>query len=421
MRDKLLQLGFGARRSSGSGETSGRARVVYLDHVANWSGGEIALARLLPALAGAIEPIVILADDGPLCGHLRDLGIAVEVVPMGRSLRDLRRSEGWTISKAARAVVGFSAYAVRLRGRLRQLAPAVVHGNSLKASVYGLIAAKGAGIPFVWHLRDRLASDYLPSRAAFALRLLARFGPDLVIANSEATRRTLMGGTPVCVVYDGVVPDGDGTRAGASYGASSEEHGLRIGMVGRISPWKGQHVFLEAFASAFRGKEGVEARIIGDAMFGEEEYAAELRERVRQLGIEAQVRFRGFRADVAAELASLDILVHASIVPEPFGMVIVEGMAAGLAVVASDAGGVREIVENGKSGLLVAAGDGAELGAVLVTLSGSKSLRRSLGAEAEVASRRFGVEAASSAIVEIYKVLVPGLQTGARGCLAKKA
>ena len=96
-------------------------------------------------------------------------------------------------------------------------------------------------------------------------------------------------------------------------------------MVGRIARWKGQHVFLEAFARAFR--DGSEtAALVGEAMFGEadEAYGVELREKARMLGIADRVDFRGFREDVWAELAGMDVVVHASITPEPFGQVIVD-------------------------------------------------------------------------------------------------
>ena len=128
-------------------------------------------------------------------------------------------------------------------------------------------------------------------------------------------------------------------------------------MVGRVAPWKGQHVFLPAFARAFAG--GSErAVIVGAAMFGatEADYGAGLQETASVLGIADRVDFRGFREDVWSELHQMDILVHASVTPEPFGQVIVEAMLAGVPVIASAAGGPGEIVTDNVDGRPLPAG-----------------------------------------------------------------
>ena len=87
-----------------------------------------------------------------------------------------------------------------------------------------------------------------------------------------------------------------------------------------------------------------------DALFGEDAYAHGLVEQAERLGIAEQIEFRGFREDIWAELAELDILVHCSVVPEPFGQVVLEGMAAGIPVIAADAGGPAELITNGVDG-----------------------------------------------------------------------
>src|SRR5439155_21019634 len=91
---------------------------------------------------------------------------------------------------------------------------------------------------------------------------------------------------------------------------------LRIGIVGRIARWKGQHVFLEAFAAAFP-HDGARAVVVGAPLFGEEDYERELRTLVTHLGLDDRVEFRGFQEDVADALSELDVLVHASVIPEP--------------------------------------------------------------------------------------------------------
>jgi glycosyltransferase involved in cell wall biosynthesis len=319
--------------SSASGER--RRRVVFVGHVARLSGGEIALSRLLPALARDVDVHVVLGEDGPLVGRLRDLGIPVEVMPLAPSVRDIRKGTVSARQLNLRALLRLPPYVVRLSRRLRELDADLVHTNSLKAALYGGAAGRLARIPVVWHLRDRIAEDYLPRSAVVLVRTAARILPTAVVANSEATLETIPSLRRGRVVYNPVVPD---AVEAPTPRAPRDTLISTVGMLGRLAPWKGQNVFLEAFAEAFRGTE-TRGRVIGEALFGEDAYAQGLVEQAERLGISGQIEFRGFREDIWSELAELDILVHCSVLPEPFGQVVLEGMAAGVPVVASNEGG----------------------------------------------------------------------------------
>ena len=374
-------------------------RVVYLDHCAKLSGGEIALARMLPALRPEVEPLVILGEDGPLVGRLEALGIGVEILPLAPAVRDVRKdavsSRGASLASAARV----APYILELTRRLRQLRPDLVHTNSLKASLYGGVAGRLARVPVVWHVRDRIAADYLPPAAVGLVRASSRVLPTAVVANSRCTLATLPAARRGAVVDNSVVNDALPTiRVAPHHGRDV----VTIGVVGRLAPWKGQHVFLAAFATALRGTTA-RARIIGSAMFGEDDYAASLGRQAEELGIAGQVEFRGFQEDVFAELAELDVLVHCSTSPEPFGQVVVEGMAAGLAVIAAAEGGPAEIVADGVDGLLVPPRRPDLLADALTRLVGDPSLRRSLGAEALLSSARFAPETTARQVLTVYR------------------
>ena len=371
---------------------SPRLRVVYLDHTAVLSGAEIALARLVPALD--VEAHAILAQDGPLAERLRAAGVTVEVLPLAEGARGLPRG-----SVGLGALPGFArsvAYSIRLARRLRALRPDVVHTNSLKSALYGGVAARLARAPCVWQIHDRIAVDYLPAAAVRLVRVAARVLPQAVIANSHSTLATL---PPLrrSVVIPPPVP-------AASTRHDERPPGLRVGIVGRIAPWKGQHVFLAAFARAFPNGD-VQGVVVGAPMFGanEDAYAGELRTQVQNLGLGDRVSFTGFRADIAAELARLDVLVHASVVPEPFGQVVVEGMAAGVAVIASDAGGPAEIIERERSGLLVPPGDVAALAAALQRLAGDSTLRARLAAAGLERARAYEPAAVAPQVLAVYR------------------
>src|SRR5919197_2741461 len=139
-----------------------RLRVVFVDHVARLSGGEIALLRLLPALASSVDPHVVLGEDGPLVDRLREAGIETEVMPLAPRLRDVRRDTVRVGRLDPRAVAYLPGVVVRLSRRTRALEADVVHTNSLKAALYGGLAARLPRVPAVWHIRDRIADDYPP-------------------------------------------------------------------------------------------------------------------------------------------------------------------------------------------------------------------------------------------------------------------
>ncbi|HUH80056.1 MAG TPA: glycosyltransferase, partial [Solirubrobacteraceae bacterium] len=336
-----------------AGRRDERVRVVYLDHVARLSGGEIALMRVLPRME-KVNPHVILGEDGPLADRLVKAGVSVEVMPIAPSARDLRRDSVELGGVSAGTALQTLAYVARLALRIRKLAPDLVHTNSLKAGVYGSLAARLARIPLVWHVRDRVAEDYLPPGAARAVRAMVRTLASGVIANSSATLETLdrSGDALSWVIPASVEPP----ESAAAREARPSRPARTFGMLGRIAPWKGQDLFLRAFAEAFPDGEE-RAVLVGTTMFGEEGYERELHQLVSALGLGGRVEFRGFREDVWPELASFDVLVHASRIPEPFGTVVLEGMAAGLAVLAPDQGGPAAIITDGETGRLFRSGE----------------------------------------------------------------
>lgn len=371
--------------------------VVYLDHCAKLSGGELALSRLLPALPG-VDAHVILGEHGPLEALLRNGGATVEVLELDRRMATTHRHEVTATSLGAARVWAAVGDTWRLSRRLRALRPDLVHTNSLKAALYGGTAARLAGVPVVWHLRDRIAADYLPRGARWTIRALAGVLPDVVIVNSQTTRNTLgpalrVGVVPSPVLFDSVsVP----LRAEGAVGEP-----FTVAMVGRLSPWKGQDVFLRAFAEAFPDGDAV-AVIAGSAMFGEDDYENTLVSLIAQLGLTSRVTMAGFVEDVTGLLARVDCVVHASVIPEPFGQVVIEGMAAGLPVIASNEGGPAEVITDGHDGLLCPPNNVEALAGLLRRLAADRDLRRRLGERASERALDFSPERVGARVRDIY-------------------
>jgi glycosyltransferase involved in cell wall biosynthesis len=356
------------------------ARVLFLDHTAQLGGGEIALVDLVRNLDRTrVTPIVVLSSDGPLVERLRPHA-EVFVLPLGSDILHTRKDRAGLASLAQfRKVLGSLGYARRLRRFILDHRIDLVHTNSLKADILGGIAGRAARRPVIWHIRDRIAEDYLPRSMVFLIRGLARVLPTFVVANSAATLATLRlnGKRPEAVIPSGV--DLTSFSPGSDSPASSPDAPARIGIVGRISPWKGQHIFIQAAAQVHSAFPATRFLIIGAALFAEQAYEAELHQSVRNLGLEEVVEFTGFRNDVPQLVSSLSILVHASTTGEPFGQVIVQGMAAGLPVVATNGGGVPEIVQHGTTGLLVPMGDAHAMAQAICHLLKSPALAAEMG------------------------------------------
>jgi glycosyltransferase involved in cell wall biosynthesis len=359
-------------------------RVLFFDHTAELGGGEIALADLIRHLdRGRVEPIVLLGSKGPL--EERIGGFApVDVVPIDSAVVGARKDALGLVTAfqlaAARAAIR---YVFRLRRLLKEKHIEVIHTNSLKAFVLGGIAGRLQGIKVIWHLRDRIADDYLPHRVVWVMRHLAKILPHFVIANSHATLETVqLEGKPPAMVIGSGVDLSKFSPSKVSVAILDEPNTARskmIGLVGRICPWKGQHIFIEAAALVHARWPNVRFQIIGAALFREHDYDLALRRTVEERRLDQVLEFTGFQSDVARAISGLDILVHASTVGEPFGQVIVQGMACELPVIATNGGGVPEIVQDGVTGLLVPMGDAPAMADAICRLLEDPASARTMG------------------------------------------
>lgn len=339
-------------------------RVLFLDHTGELGGAELCLLDIARLYHGPCK--VLIFSNGPFGRRLERAGVEVAVLPAPSAVSDIRR-EGTAVRSllAVPAVLG-------LARRVARAARAhdVLYANSQKAFIVGSLAGRMAGKPVIWHLHDVLTADHFSSAnrrlaVAMANRLVSR-----VVANSEASARAFVecGGqaSKVRVVYNGIDSAAFKSVGPKATGDLKRSLGIDegnpvIGAFSRLAPWKGQHVLLDALSRL----PGPHALIVGEALFGEEAYAKDLRRRASSLGVQDRVHFLGFREDVPRLMRLSDVVVHASTAPEPFGRMIVEGMLARRPVVASRAGGALEIVEDGVNGLLVPPGDAEALAEAL--------------------------------------------------------
>jgi glycosyltransferase involved in cell wall biosynthesis len=378
-------------------------RILFFDHTAALSGGEIALLHLVKNLdPQRIKPIVVLGADGPLVEKLRpDIETHVLLLPSNVGSTRKNTLGLSTLFRVRELAVSFQ-YIFRLAKFFREQDIDIVHTNSLKADLLGGLAGRLAARPVIWHLRDRIAEDYLPSPVVRIFRVLARIIPTRIFAVSNAVATTIRKNTQsddrVSVVHDGTFLP---IQSAVSQNAATNP--IRIGLIGRISPWKGQHIFLQAAALVLKRFPDARFLVIGAPLFNEEAYDQEIRALVIQLGIENSVEFTGFCSDIPQIISTLSLVVHASTTPEPFGQVIIEGMAAGKPVVATNGGGVPEIVEDGSTGILVPMGDSAAMAAAICNILENPRHAAEMGVRArQRVENHFTVAATSRRVEAIY-------------------
>src|SRR5258708_39671733 len=169
-----------------------RIRILSINHTAKLGGGELALCALIRHIdKDKVSHQVLLCADGPLVGRLKNI-TDVHIVPLSEEIREARKDGLGSGGLAQlKKMSSLTAYILRLRNEIRRLKVDVVHTNSLKADIIGGIAARLAGKRVIWHVRDRIESDYLPAKVARVFRMLARLVPHAIIANSRATLETL--------------------------------------------------------------------------------------------------------------------------------------------------------------------------------------------------------------------------------------
>ncbi len=245
----------------------------------------------------------------------------------------------------------------------------LIYVNTQKALVVGALASFFSRRPLVYHLHDILSAQHFSRTNRILAVTLANGFASLVIANSKATQAAFVeaGGRPdiTDVVYNGFEP-----RFYQSHESNPSQIRQQLGLDGRflvghfsrLSPWKGQHVLIEALAHC---PQTVAAILVGDALFGEQDYVQSLHEQVAALGLEERIRFLGFCSDIVPLMRACDLIAHTSTAPEPFGRVIVEAMLCGRPVVAAQSGGAVELVETDKTGWLVPPGDPLLLAAAI--------------------------------------------------------
>ncbi len=385
-------------------------KILFLNPCAQLGGAERCLLDVLASLRAA-KPAwqlhLIAAEDGPLLAAARDLGVFPECLPFPRRLARLGsfQTRPRLFLSGVRAAPALLLYRARLRKAVRRVGPSVIHSNGLKMHL--LAAWNERRAPVVWHLHDYLSRCGLLARAL--RRSASRCAGAVAVSRAIATdaHRVLGASVLVRTILNGIDLQRFHPSGPRPFLRPGRPHTVKIGLIATFARWKGHAVFLKALADPRVRELDIHAYVIGAPIYEtaqSQHSAQELTAMAETLGLGGRVTFTGFLSDSAPAMRALDIVVHASTAPEPFGLVIAEAMACGRPVIASEAAGAAELLIGDTACILTPPGDVDALADAISRLTRDGIARLAMGRAARaVAETRFNRDRLGPALVAFYK------------------
>ncbi len=386
-------------------------KVLYCESSADGTigGSHYCLLYLLEHLDRTqFEPLTVFYEEHALMSRFRAVSDTV-VYPQDAPVRWGRSGPLAVIRKAVN-LVRFGATVAGNVAFIRRHGIRLVHlNNSITRHQNWMLAARLAGVPCIVHERG-LSDTYTAADRSYARRVAAIIPMSAWIRDHMVARG--VPGDNIRVMYDGLDPALVQVKTPAdelrrTWNLQPDQR--VIGIVGNIRPWKGQETVVKAFIEIAAQFPDVVCFFVGKTTPADEAYLANLERLLAGAGLGSRVRFTGYQQDVPSLMHLMDVVVHASVEPEPFGMVVLEGMAQHKPVVGSRAGGVIEMVVEGQTGFTFPPGDSHCLAAHLATLLGEPALARTMGeAGYERLIQSFTMQQYMRNIHETYRAVLKG-------------
>lgn len=338
------------------------SKMIFVDHTAKLGGGQFSLLDISTAFRDDCS--VLLFGDGEFRKLLEQRNIKVDVFDMEATLSPLKRDV--KASSILKASASLFLHLLKLRKLL--LAKDIIYTNSLKSFIISAVSILGRRRKIVLHLRDALTEEHFSRNVIRATLLMAKISNARIIANSLYTKNCFVdagGISDKCQVILNAIDESPFKNIDA---ISFDQDNLKVLSLGRISPWKGQHILIEAIKDI----PSIRLKIVGSPNFGEDEYYALLKSLVEKYSLSDRVSFVEFCINIYEHLEWSDVVAHTSTSPEPFGRVVVEAMLAERIAIASDSGGVPEIIPSSSLGIRISPGEPLILAEQLKKISADK-------------------------------------------------
>jgi len=378
----------------------GISNILYLNPTSKMSGAEFSLLALLEKIdQRRFHPILLLPEVGPFSEKAIKIDIETLILPSM-----IRFEEGYHVDRIPKIVRSL----FQIRKIIKSKGIRLVHSNSPRTAYLGGMAARLSSVPSVTHVRDIHFSPFSHPLKAKLLSYLS----DVIVTVSCATKDFIVERTPslkpkIRVVYNGVnierldrLP-----RKNIRQELGIEDDVPIIGSVGLLHPVKGHDVLIRAAALLKNSFPSLRVLIVGEAWFSRDEsYRKKLERLAKDQNLEDSVILTGFREDVFDVMRAMDVLVHPAVYPDPLPRTLLEGCALRKAIVATNVGGVPEIVDHDISGLLIEPSNPEIMASAIGSLLRDKKKAVSLASEARrKAERFFSIEQHVENIMAIYE------------------
>lgn len=379
--------------------------ILFVNPNSIMSGSEFSLLSLLENIdRKRFNPVLLLPEVGPFYNKVNEINIETITLPSM-----IRFGERYRISKLPRIATSlFSLMHIIKKKRIR-----LVHSNSPRASYLGGMAARLSSIPSVTHIRDIHLSPFSHSVKARLLGSLT----DTIVAVSSATKNSILNVTSsleskIVVIHNGVNIQRLDNRpirdVRIEFGIPKNTR--VIGSVGLIHPVKGHDILIKASALIKKFFPSIKVFIVGSTLLdGEKSFKNELDRLVKDLGLEENVIFTGFREDVFDFISAMEVMVHPATYPDPLPRILLEASALKKTIVATRVGGVPEIFVHNVSALLVKPSDPNSLANAVVSLLNDEEMakRFALAARQKI-EKSFNIEKHVAEMSAIYEKLLGG-------------
>ena len=384
--------------------TDSPARILYLNSASYITGAENSLLDLMANLDRVLyQPLLLIPSQGLFSEYSQKAGIPVEflksIPPPGGRARDTYRTLFYNAIVIAQLV--------------KRLRIDLIHANSPRVAYHSGLAARIAGVPHITHVRDYSNSPFFSPYKAFFLNSISdRFIVISKATRSAITRHRLVQDQKIRLIYNGL------SSIMPSYDISQKQQLRRefgmddrfplLAVVGNISNLKGQEEVIQCLPSILAHYPNARLLLVGQPIDADgQAYLGRLKELIHSLGLEEHIIFTGFRSDVLLIIASIDCLIHTPTLPEAFGRVLLEASAQEIPIVASNIGGIGEIVLDGETGILVRPGQSNEIANAVCSLLSDHNLCIRLGQAAGKRVRRdFTITRYVSQIQAVYEELI---------------
>jgi glycosyltransferase involved in cell wall biosynthesis len=396
--------------------------LLFISPVGIIGGGERVLLTLMAAIKTAdpsLELHLLLGSSGPLIAAAEGLGVTVHVLTLpdrflklgDSGLKQQRwRAYAHLALQVLQGLRELQQYRSQLLTTIQAIQPDVIHSNGIKTHLLtGIVPLKN--IPVVWHLHDFYSTRPLIAKILRFFSAKASVGIAISKAVAADSRQVLPA-LPISVIYNAVDTDRFTPQpAPPRESETTQFETIKIGLIATFARWKGHDLFLQAAAKVLAQSANPHLRfwIIGGAIYetqGSQFSETELRTMAESLKIADQVEFLGFQTDVKAMYQQLDIVVHASSQPEPFGMTIIEAMSCGKPVIVSQAGGAAELFTHELDALGFQLGDVEALATAIQRLISDSHLRATLAENArQSVMRRFAQPRFGQEVLALYRAL----------------